>query len=739
MSVDRGAIVKKGTCPVCGAGCNVNAHVTNGKITKIEPDPESTMNRSLCERAVIAVEYHDGPKRLNYPLKRAGDRGAGKWERITWEQAMDEIAAKLDGIRDRYGPEAVLVLGGSPHGPADPAAWKWCNLWGTPNFFHLGKNCGEAEFHAECAMYGYDTGAGWIEGPNPEITGVAILWGANLRESTPGVWRRWTRARGGGTKIVVVDPRPTRCAAEADIWLQLRPGTDGALALGMLNVIINENLYDKEFVEKWCLGFEDLKALVQRYPPQRAAEITWVPAEQITEVARLYAASSAAILSFGVANCHLGSGAGMSGVLGKCWLRAITGNLDKEGGNRFSDGPEYTAFLDEVNWDYQINHPLRKKDNVSADRWPIASVKALALYKEAMKKVYPKGWGAAQYFIYPGPHAVLTAILEQKPYPIKAVFDQGTNPLCSMGNGRHVYRALKSDNLDLHVSMDHFLTPTGALADYVLPATDALERPQMNNLWGMSNSWSAREAAIEPQYERQDDYQLWCDLGKRLGQAEHWPETLEGWLDRLLAPAGVSFRDFATGPGYSAPRQYRRYEETGFGTFSGKVELVPSIFTQLGYDPLVGYEEPPWSPVSAPDLAKEYPLILISGSRVRTYHHSSHRQFAKLRERYPAPLLQINPETAAGLGIVDGDTVCIETPLGTVRQKAKLLEGMHPQVVHADAYWWFPEQPEADPGLFGVWDANINSILPDDPEVCDYTGDNYFRGLLCRVYKAKEL
>ena len=166
------------------------------------------------------------------------------------------------------------------------------------------------------------------------------------------------------------------------------------------------------------------------------------------------------------------------------------------------------------------------------------------------------------------------------------------------------------------------------------------------------------------------------------------------------------------------------------------MELVPSIFTRLGYDPMAGYQEPPWSPVSAPDIAAEYPLILISGSRVRASHHSSHRQIERLRQRYPDPLLQINPETADGLGIADGDEVYIETPLGRVKQRAQLLEGMHPQVVHADGYWWFPEREEAEPSLFGVWESNINSILPDDADVCDYTGDSYFRGLLCRVSRA---
>jgi thiosulfate reductase/polysulfide reductase chain A len=737
MAVDQEEVVKKGTCPVCGSACFIKAHVTRGKITKVEPDQETLMGW-LCERGVNAIDYHYHKKRLNHPLKRTGARGEAKWEHISWEQAMDEIAAKLDAIRDLYGPEAVMVLGGSPHGPGDPAAWKWCNLWGTPNFFHLGKNCGEAEFPIECAMYGYDTTAGWATFLDPNKTGAAIIWGANIHQSEPRVWMGYSLARKMGMKLIVVDPRPTECAKEADIWLQLRPGTDGALALGMLNVIINEGIYDKKFVEKWCLGFEELKALVQQYPPEKVAQITWVPAERIIEASRVFANAPAGVITWGVATCHLGNGAGLSSVLGKCWLKAITGNLDKEGGCRLSDYPDYTAFLDELNWDYQINHPLRTRDNVSADRWPLTSVKGLALYREGMKKVYPQGWGAQQYFIYPAPWAVWEAILTGDPYPIKAAFDQGTNTLCSIGNSRHAYQAFKSDNLELHVSMDHFLTPTGALADYVLPATDALERVHLTHMWGvLGNQWYGREAVVDPEYERRDDYQLWCDLGKRLGQAKDWPDKLEGWLDRILAPSGMSFLEFAQGPGYSPPSKYWRYEETGFGTFSGKVELVPSILTRLGYNPLEGYREPPWSPVSTPELAKEYPLILISGSRVRSYHHSSHRQISKLRKKYPEPLLQIGPQTAAELGIADGDMVYIETPLGRVKQKAQLLEGMHPEVVHADGYWWFPEKAEAEPSLFGVWESNIDSIVPDNPEVCDYVGNNYFRGLLCRVHKAE--
>ena len=735
MVTESNTNTRKGTCPVCGTFCHIVTHIDNGKVVKVQPDSESVLGH-LCIRGVNGVEYHDHPKRLNYPLKRVGARGEAKWERISWEQAMDEIAAKLASIRDRYGPEAVLALGGSPHGPGDPAAWKWCNLWGTPNFFHLGKNCGEAEFPVECAMYGYDTIAAWATFLDPKKTEVLVIWGANQSESQPRLWDGYKYSQSQGLKIIVVDPRPTTCAKTADLWLQLRPGTDGALALGILNVIINEGIYDKEFVEKWCLGFDELKALVQQYPPERVSEITWVPTDKIIEAARIYANASAAALTWGVANTHLGNKAGLSGVLGKCWLRAITGNLDKEGGQVFSTPPNYTAFYDEINWDNQINHPLRTRDTVSADQQSIGSVKALVLYQEAMKRVYPKGWGAAQYFIYPSPHACWEAILTEKPYPIRAVFSQGTNTLCSIGDSKHAYNAFKSDNLELHVSMDHFMTPTGALADYVLPATDAMERPTITNLWGMTGSEFAREAAGEPMHERKDDYQLWADLGKRLGQAEHWPVTLEGWLDKLLEPAGVTLHELAQTPGYFPVKEYKKYEKTGFGTFSGKVELVPTLLQQLGYDPLAGYEEPPQSPISTPELAKEYPLILISGARVKEFHHSSHRQLEKIRKRYPDPIMEISPEKARELGISEGDWAWVETPMGKVKQKAKFLEGMPPQVVHADGYWWFPEKEEAEPSLFGVWESNIDAIVPDEPGLSDYAGNSYFRGLLCKVYKA---
>lgn len=737
-----GTEVKKGTCPVCNyGGCHVRVYIQNGKIAKITGDPESPMGK-LCERGSAAVDYHYHPDRLNYPLKRIGRKGEGKWEQISWEQAMDEIAQKLDNIRAKFGPEAVAALGGGNPSYGDTAAWRWCNLWGTPNYFWQGKNCGQPEFLAECAIYGYLTASSLVSFPVPGITKCTLVWGYNPWASNQKGWQNFLDAKKAGMKLVVIDPRLTKSAEAADIWVQLRPGTDGALALGMMNVIINEALHDKEFVDKWCLGFDELRVLVQKYSPEKVESITWVPRKQIVEVARLYATSRPALITGGLAPRHLGQGAALSGVVGKCLLRAISGNLDVEGGQRFMENPERTAYLEELHMDKLIGHPLRTRDNVSAHVFPIASVKGLILFRKAQSKIYPKGVGISTYFIYPSSPYLWSAILEGNPYPIKAVFLQTSNPLLVLGNARRIYDALKSPNLDLFVVSERWMTPSAQLADYVLPSSDNLECPYMDSAssWGFRNIRFAREQAVNPLYERRDDYYIWRDLGRRLGQEEYWIETPEKWFDKILEPTGVTFKELASDVSrFTDQRESKAYERKGFATFSGKVELTSSFFEKMGLPGLPDYQEPPCSPVSTPDIAKEYPLILITGGRVRTSYHSQHRQIKKLRNKYPYPLLQIHPETAQKLGIADGDPVYIETSMGKIRQKANLTTGIDPRVAHADGYWWYPDMPGEDPCLFGVWESNINAILPDVPQVCDYAGNNYFRATLCRVYRAKEI
>ncbi|MBP1689126.1 MAG: molybdopterin-binding oxidoreductase [Deltaproteobacteria bacterium] len=725
--------IKRGTCPICGMGCFTETQLRDGIPVKVKPDRASP-HPADCPRAGQALDYHDHAERVNFPLKRVGGRGQGKWQRISWDQALEEIAGKLATVRDQDGPEAVAMLGGSFKGPGDAAAWRFANLFGTPNRMHLGKNCGEAEFLSEWAVYGEIGAPGML--PVAGVTKCAILWGVN----PPASWSGHTltmlqAARRQGTKLVVIDPRRTESAAIADIWVRLRPGTDGAFAYGMLNVIINEGLYDRDFVERWCIGFDELKALVQKYTPAKVAEITWVPAAQIVEVARLYATEKPGQLSFGLGVVELGK-ATLSAVLGKNFLRAITGNLDVRGGQVFDDHPELTCFREEMHWERLIHHPLRTRDNVSAHIWPVASVRAMQLYLEAMAKVNPLGPGSAAYMVYPAPTCVWSAIIDRDPYPIKALITQGTNTLVALANAKRIYQAFTSPNLEMHVVMDHWMTPGAQLADYVLPASDGLERPNLGGMWGFSNVYSAAPRTIEPRYERRDDYQLWRELGNRLGQQGEWPETLEGWFDQLLTPAGVSFAELAARdlPWLFPVPQAKRYEQKGFATFSGKVELKSSLLEKLGYNPLPAFEEPCWSPVSTPELAKDYPLVMTTGGSSPFYYRSQHKHLKKLRRQHPYAMLQIHPQTAQGLGIADGSAVYVETPLGRVRQQAQFADDLHPQVVHADGLWWYPEQSGTEPTLAGVWESNINVVIPDDPDHCDYAGDNHFRGLLCRVY-----
>jgi anaerobic selenocysteine-containing dehydrogenase len=750
MAQGNGTEIKRASCYQCWWQCGVKVHVKDGKeLVKIEGDPDNALGGRgrLCVKSTAAIDFHQGPNRLNHPMKRAGKRGEYKWERIAWDQALDEIAEKLAAIKSEYGPEALMVIGGTQHGVADWAAWRFANVFGTPNIFHQGKNCGEAEFLAMCLVYGYTTRS-MGGGAKGGVTKCVVNWGANLAESGHLGFRAILRAQEKGAKLVVVDPRRTKTVDQADIWVQLRPGTDGALALGMINVIIEEGLYDKEFVARWCLGFDRLQDVARKWTPQRTAEVTRVPVETIIEVARLYATSKPAHLTWGVAACQLGrgvKGAVKSAVLGKCILRAITGNLGVTGGEPFMDHPYHLNWIDNLQWDLLLDHPERTRDNLSVAEHPVTSVKAYRMFREAMAKVYPKGFGAAHYMVFPASWAMWRGILEQQPYPIKAVCTQGSNTLVNVSDAPTTHKALKSENLDLHFAMDLTMQPTASLADYVLPAAGWLERPNLRTDWGLSNLYQCTEAAVEPLHERRDDYWLWAQLAKRLGMEREWPETLEGMFDVFLAGTGMSFgqhleknldHQFTYG---SATKDDRAYEKTGFATFSGKVELFPTILEQLGYDASCDYDEPPRSPYATPELAEDYPLILISGSRVREFWHSSYRDMERLRGIYPRPRLEIHPEDAAPLAIKDGDPVYIETPEGKVKQWAKVDDGIMRGVVHADGYWWYPEMPKSDPCLFGVWESNINAITPGDPATFDYAGDNNFRALLCRVYKAAEI
>jgi anaerobic selenocysteine-containing dehydrogenase len=688
-----------------------------------------------CPRAKAAADWYHHPDRLNFPLKRIGNKGEGKWEQITWEQALDEIAAKLGEIKKQYGAEAVANTTGTGR-THDEYRRRFFNLFGSPNNIGQGHICWGISNMVAAMMLGW---ASNFPSLIPEVTNAILLIGTNPHQSNRALWFGITGVKRAGGKLIVIDPRKTELAEIADVWLQPRPGTDCTLLMSMINVIIEEGLYDKEFVERWCHGFDKLTERARQYEPEKAEEITWVPAEKIREAARIYAASKPAASRNEMGLEHIRNA--VEALHARFILSAITGNVDIKGADVLRGIPTEIISEDEIELN-DIMSQEQKRKQLGSDKFKLLSWEGYDFIQENVKKVWGKKIPAYHHCMAPQPN-LIRAIIDEKPYPVKAMITASSNPMVTSPNVKLIYKALKK--LELYVVFDFWMTPSAELADYVLPCASWLERPCLYTGMDVTRAIDAGEAAFPPvkegAYERWTDFDFWRGLGIRLGQEEYWPwRTLEESFDYRLSPLGYTFKEFIEKAGgvHLTKTGYQKHEQRGFGTPTGKVELYSSTLEKLGYDPLPQYYEPAESPISSPELAKEYPLILTTGSRHQPFYHSEHRQVESLRIQHPDPIAQIHPQTASELGINDGDWVWIETPRGRIKQKCQHFDGMDPRVVNAQHGWWFPELPGEEPWLHGAWESNINVITDDDPEHCNKISGGWpLRGLLCRVYKMK--
>jgi thiosulfate reductase/polysulfide reductase chain A len=743
------AEVKSAVCEFCNPRCRILVHSENEKLVKMEEDSSHPRAATVwppiqaCPRFRGAKEFMYHPGRLSFPLKRAGKKGEGKWKQISWEQAFEEIAGRLAELRGKYGAETLACHCGTLR----TTMWVLCrflNLFGTPNIVNPANVCHAPCINTGTAMLGWPpinrTFLRFEKGAKDKMpTKCVLLIGINPPESRPHMWKSIRDARAQGVKLIVIDPRRTESAELADIWLQIRPGTDTALLMSMINVIIEEGLYDKEFVGKWCHGLSQLRERAKAYAPERVDQITWIPADRIWEAARMYAQNSPTITTNGM-GLEQQSNA-IAGIQAKFILSLLTGSIDVPGGD-YMPGPVRCVTEPEMELSEKLS-PEQKKKQIGTDRFRFIGGPGRDAILPHVISVWGKAFslqGATAAAHHP---TVYRAILTNEPYPVRAMIGIASNPMITEPNVKLIYRALKS--LDLYVVQDFWLTPSAELADYVLPVTSWLERPYLGAGAGTLNTLlggdKALPSTIPGEYERKTDYEILRGLGLRLGQEAYWPwEDLEQAYDYMLSPLGQTFKSFMARGGYEAPaRRYRKYEQMGFGTPTGKAELYCTILEQLGYDPLPDFEEPHESPISKPELAREYPLMLSTGGRIRVYFHSEHRQIDSIRRRHPHPLVQINPETAAKLGIEDGDWVWIESPRGRVRMKCKLFTGIDPRMVHCEHGWWFPELPGEEPWLHGVWESNVNVLTDDDPDVCDKAGGGWpLKWALCRVYKAKQ-
>ncbi len=702
-------------CHVCHGSCIACVTVEDGKVTDIRPDPEGFYNRGrMCPKGLFGKELIYHPDRLLHPMKRVGARGEGKFEPISWEEAYDIIAENLLRIEKEYGPEAIAIAQGTGRHHL-PYTARFANAIGTPNWFEPGSaQCFFPRIHAGAVTFGYAPAADYYSDVNPS---VMLVWGCNPSVSGADGESRYAfmDALKKGTRLVVADPCYNNLRPYAEHFLRLRPGTDDALALGMLHVILWEDLYDHEFVENWCHGFEALKERVSEYPPERVGEICGLTAEEIRAAARYIAGAETLSMEWGCAIEHTPNC--FQTVRAIALLLAVTGNIDKKGG--FIEGM------------HVLDEPELLEDHLGD-----------AQRKKRLGEHHKMLAGAHKPFSSAHIPTVFEAMRTGKPYPVRALMLCGNNGLIGFADSKKTLETWMG--LDFICCQDLFLTPSAMLADVVLPVCSWLEVDSLTGgPGGADNIILCQQAVVPPVGECKTDETIFMELCARLGKdwgAKHLDEILDKRLDRIRAFPG--FEDMTLEKlretGWTAvPVEYEQYKaraargEKAFNTPTGKVELYSTVMEQFGFDPLPFYEEPPESPVSAPETAAEYPLVLTTGTRINAFFLSEQRQMPSLRKMNPVPLCTLHPETAEKYGIEDGKWMFIETPRGKITQKARVTEDMKPGVVNCQIGWWMPEEREKP--FFGSYEVNANVLTTMEPPFDPCMGTYQLRGLLCRI------
>lgn len=680
-------------CRGCHGACGAIVHVKDGRVIKVEGDPDSPISRgTLCGKGLAVVQQAYHPDRILHPMKKVD----GRWERITWDEALDTIAGRFREVIAESGPEAIVIGQGTGR-DYESHLYRFSNQLGTPNILTAGHMCYVSRVAATLITCGNLPVCDYRGGP-----GLIVMWGCNPLWTNSDEYKAvdlWGALR-KGARLISIDPRKGFLAKKADLWLQVRPGTDAALAMGFHRVIMEEELYDREFVAEHIHGWDAFSERVMKeYPLEKVEEITWVDRDLIREAARLYATTKPACIHWGVPteqtnNCTDFTRAAVG-------LMASTGNLDVPGGNVFF-----------------VNPPTRY-------------VSEFARHKDLGPGQAAKRLGGGQYKLgarvaYITPKVAWEAILTGKPYQLEAGLLCGTNPVVTRANAREAYEALKA--LDFLVVIDMFLTPTAELADIFLPAATWLEQNHVADNWKRHGFVLARQKCVEIG-EAWQDHKIFMELGKRMGQ--EWWDTVEDGLDYLLEPSGLTWEEFKKKGYLQGEMVYRKYRQKGFSTATGKIELWSTQLEKWGVDPLPKYVELPESPVSTPELLDEYPYILNAGLRTPTFFHSENRMQPWLREIRPDPIVEIHPRTAEKHGIREGDWVYIASPRGRVRERAKLNPGIDPRVVVAEHGWWYPEI--RDPGH--GWDiSNIDILLDNGHRTMDpIMGATNLRNCLCSI------
>ncbi|MBW1850961.1 MAG: molybdopterin-dependent oxidoreductase [Deltaproteobacteria bacterium] len=638
-------------CTLCYHSCGTRVTVENGKAIKIRGLEAHPINKGrLCPKGANALDVIYSPERLKRPLKRVNN----DFEEIPWAQALDEIAEKLTRLKQTYGPQVLGIFCGSI-GVENLEMSTLVHLlrsgFGSPNFFSVESICYRMRIRTRQMTFGRYP----IEEPDSSLY---ILWGHNPEQSDFPLKFFLKKNQKKGAKVVVIDPKRISLADQADMYLCIRPGTDGALALAMMHVIINEDLYDQKFVKRYTYGFHKLVPHVQKYTPEWAEEITWIPAEDIRKLARLFAGTKGAGIFQGTCTQDQTAN-GTQNSRSFSVLQAITGNINVPGGWVMSPAPRFG------NPGFSIGG-----DPVGSNEYPL----------------FFDLWGKK------APYGVVTMVPESISEKLKAFLVVGGNPLISMPDSNAFTEAFKQ--LDVLVVHDLFMTETAKEAHYVLPACSHLEK------WGVGYTYNVshcipylmlRKKCIDPLYESWSEWRFLKELANRLDVGEKMPwQSEEEFVAFMLEPSGLSFdyllNERPEGDFY-AKKEYA-ISDGLFRTPSGKIEIYSETLEKAGFDPLPSYLEPERGPVRGDKaFREEYPLILSVGNRNLYYTHSQHRQVKALKKSYPEAFTEIGPKTANRFGIKDGEKIFVETNRGQVKMKARVDERVAEGVVLVPHGW----------------------------------------------------
>ncbi len=645
----------RGACPHdCPDTCAWVVTVEDGRAVKMAGDPAHPITRGgLCAKVNPFLERVYSPDRVLHPLRRVGPKGSGRFERATWDEALDAIAGRLDGIAATHGPTAIL-----PFSYLGTMGLVQCHSVEARFFARLGATRLERAVCGSAGGSGIEAAIGTTTGMLPADIAHSrfiILWGTNTVVTNLHLWPFVREAKANGATVVVIDPARTRTARAADWHLQPLPGTDGALALGLMRVIVDEGLHDADYVARHTLGFDLLRERLADFPPERVAAITGLDAEEIVRLARAYATTRPAAIRLLVGMEHRANGSAAYRAIAS--LPALVGAWRERGGGLLymTAGLHFTA-LD--------------ADAVSAPEDP--SIRSVNMVQIGLALTDP----------------------DLDP-PIKALVVWNANPATTAPNQRLVLDGLRREDL-FTVVHEQFLTDTARHADWVLPATTQLEH--LDLMWSWGHEYLAlNRPAIAPLGEAVPNTEFFRRLAQRMGFDDPGFFETDEDLARAALSSGHPFLDGITFDRLEAdgwarlnlPEDWRPFAEGNFPTPSGKCEFWSETLDADGHDPLPGYAPPPDEPVAR----REFPLALVTAKGAVHFLNSNYANLPRHLGAQREPTLDLNAADAAARGIADGDPVRVFNERGELRLRARVGDGIRPGVVAMSSGWWASRCP----------------------------------------------